>query len=733
MKFMEERTAAVDITQIDAERGFFDEFGKPDKGRWKEEAVAALKGAPFDKLMYTKTYEGLTIEPIYCAEDIAGLPHIGSKPGFSPFARGTRPNGFIGAPWRISQEITLALPREFNEEARCDIARGQTAINIVLDHPTLTGQDPANAPEDEVGARGVSLATLADVTTLFSGIDLEKIGVHCHAGASALPLLALLSVALQGDGKGDGKGAGRLHGLEGCIGADPLGVLATDGKLAVSLGTAYDSLYQTTAWAIKNAPKLQTMLAQGHPYHDAGASSTEEVAFALATATEYLRETIGRGLSIDEAAPRIRFGLSLGSNFFMEIAKLRAARILWAQIVEAFGGSPEAQKMTLHGRTSAFNKTVFDPYVNMLRVTSEGFSGAVGGVDSLHLAPFDEPIRTPDRFSRRIARNAQIVLQEEARFTMPIDMGGGSYTIEKLTHEFAEAAWRIFQDIEKNGGMSAALAAGTPQAMAEATAARRAKAVETRADVILGTNMYANLVEKKIDVPRIDRAALKKARTDEVAGHVRAHRLYSLGFDLTDIEKGFSGAGGNAVERAIDAATHGATLGEIAEVLAGREAARPEARALKITRLAESFERLRREVEEKFAAEGRRVRIFLANMGPIPQHKPRADFSRGFFEVAGFEMIGNDGFENAEAAANAALASGAPVVVICSTDATYPDYVPDLTRRIKTARPETTVIVAGKQAAEITEVFNAAGVDDYIHVRANCFEINRKLHEKYMG
>ncbi|MDR1934653.1 MAG: acyl-CoA mutase large subunit family protein [Candidatus Accumulibacter sp.] len=727
---MGEQAAAVDITKIDAEHGFFDEFEKPDKERWKAEATAALKGAPFDKVLYTRTYEGLTIEPIYCAEDIEGLPHLGSKPGFPPFARGTRANGFIGEPWRISQEITLAFPQEFNDEARHDLARGQTALNIVLDRPTRTGLDPADAPEDEVGARGVSLATLADVSTLFRGIDLARVAVHCHAGVTALPLLAMLAVALQDNERG----VNCLYGLEGCVGGDPLGVLAADGRLAVSLGTAYDSLYQTTAWALKKAPKLQTILAQGHPHHDAGASSTEEVAFALATAAEYLRATIGRGLTVDEAAPRIRFGFSLGSNFFMEIAKLRAARILWAQVVAAFGGGVEARKMTIHGRTSAFNKTVFDAHVNMLRVTSEGFSGAVGGVDSMHVAPFDEPIRTPDRFSRRIARNVQVMLQEEARFVIPIDMGGGSYTIEKLTHEFGRAAWSLFQDIEKNGGMERAIAAGTPQAMAAATAARRAKAIETRSDVILGTNMYANLGEKKIDAPLVDHAALKKARVAEVAHHRHAHLLYSLGFKLTDIERGFAGAGGDALELAIDAVDSGATLGELFEVLAGldRDGERPAATPLKIMRRAESFERLRQQVESTFARTGKRLRVFLANMGPIPQHKPRADFSIGFFEVAGFEMLGNSGFETVDAAAGAALASGAPVVVICSTDATYPDYVPDLTRRVKAAKPETTVIVAGKQPPEVTEAFNAAGVDDYIHVRANCYEINRKLYEKTM-
>ncbi|MDR2451149.1 MAG: acyl-CoA mutase large subunit family protein [Candidatus Accumulibacter sp.] len=721
--------ARVDITKIDADHGFFDEFEKPDKERWKEEAVAALKGAPFDKVLYTRTYEDLTVEPICCAEDIAGLPHLGSMPGFTPFARGTRPDGFIGAPWKICQELTLAFPQEFNEEARHDLARGQTALHIVLDRPTRAGQDPADAPESEVGAGGVSLATLTDLTMLLRDIDLAHVAVQCFAGASALPLIAMLAGALRENR--------HLLEIEGCVGADPLGALATDGRLGVSLRTAYDCLYQTTAWALNKAPKLQTIFVQGHPYHDAGASSTEEVAFALATAVDYLRETIGRGLAIDEVAPRIRFGFSLGSNFFMEIAKLRAARILWAQIVAAFGGSSEARKMTIHARSSAFNKTVFDPYVNMLRVTSEGFSGAVGGVDSLHLAPFDEPIRAPDRFSRRIARNAQIVLQEEARFTMPIDMGGGSYTIEKMTDEFGRAAWRIFQDIEKNGGMAAAIMAGVPRTMAAATAAKRAKAVETRADVILGTNMYANLAEKRLEAPLVDRAALKKARVAEVAAHRHASQRYSLGFDLTTIEKGFAGSenksGGDAVELTVDAVVSGATLGQLFEVLASLDAGRPEAAPLRIARRAEAFERLRREVETKFAEEGRRVRIFLANMGPIPQHKPRADFSRGFFEVAGFEMIGSEGFETSEAAADAALASDAPVVVICSTDATYPDYVPELTKRIKAARPEVTVIVAGRQPPEVTEAFNAVGVDDYIHVRSNCYEINAKLHEKYMG
>jgi methylmalonyl-CoA mutase len=725
---MTEQTS-IDITTIDAERGFFDEFERPSKERWKDEACAALKGAPFDKVMYTRTYEGLTIEPIYCAEDIEGLPHLASRPGFAPFVRGIAPEGYTRQPWKICQELTLALPTEFNADARYDLARGQTALNIVVDRPTRLGCDPTEAGADEVGSRGVSLATAHDVATLLDGIDLARTAVLCPAGATSLPLLALFAAALPGDA---GNGGG-LANLDACIGSDPLGELALEGRLGISLATAYSCLYQTTAWAIAKAPKLQTVFVQGHAYHDAGASSTEEVAFVLATGAEYLRQLIARGLTIDQAAPRIRFGLSLGSNFFMEIAKLRSARILWAQIVAAFGGASDAQKMHIHARSSAFNKTVFDAHVNMLRVTSEGFSGALGGVDSMHLAPFDEPIRTPDRFSRRIARNVQIMLQEEARFTLPIDIGGGSYFIEKLTHEFGQAAWRVFQDIEKNGGMAAAIAAGTPQATTAATAAKRAKAVETRSDVILGTNMYANLAEKRIDVPPVDAQARHWQRVEQVVNYRRMHQHYTLGFALGAIEQRFAGSGAGVVDLAIEAVRVGATLGQLGEVLAALDGDLPSAPRLAVSRLAESFEQLRREVDAIYAAEGRRVRIFLANMGPIPQHKPRADFACGFFEVAGFDVLRNEGFDTADAAADAALASGAPVVVVCSTDATYPDYVPQIAARIKAASPETTVIVAGKQAPEVTEAFNAAGVDDYIHVRANCYAINKKLHEKYMG
>ncbi len=661
---------------------------------------------------------------MYHAADLEGLPHLNSKPGFSPFVRGTRPGGFLDEPWKICQELTQPVPEEFNIEARFDMARGQTGLTMVLDRPTRIGTEPAEAEAEEVGNCGLSLASLADLKQAINGIDLEKTGLLCYAGALALPLVALFAAAMRDDNRD-------LTDLDACIGCDPLAELAREGRLEVSLKAAYDAMHQTIAWSAEHAPRLRSVFVQGHPYHDAGASSTQEVAFALATAAEYLREMITRGLSVDDVAPRFRFGLSLGSNFFMEIAKLRAARMLWSQVVAAFGGNDEAQKMSIHGRSSAFNKTVFDPYVNMLRITSEGFSGAIGGADSMHLAPFDEPIRTPDRFSRRIARNVQIMLQEESRFTMPIDLGGGSYCIEKLTHEFAGAAWEIFRQIEQQGGMSAALAAGIPQALTTATAADRARNVEHRQDMILGTNMYANLAEKRIEAPTVDRAALKRHRAAAVADYRRTHVHLSLSGQLAALEHSFAASGGEALDRAIVAIREGALLSDISEVIAEQDSDRVSVTPLNTRRAAEPFEELRKAAELRYETTGTRPRVFLANMGPVGQHKPRADFSSGFFETAGFEVLGNPGFASAEEAAGAALASGAAIIVICSTDATYPEYVPVVAARIKAARPDATVLVAGRQVLEVEKAFLAAGVDDFIHARANCFEMNRKLLENY--
>jgi len=697
----------------------FTEFPVPGYEEWRGAAVATLKGGSFEKKLITRAHEGIDLQPMYREEDTADLPHVDSLPGFAPYVRGTQTLGYKLDPWEVSQELAEVTPQSFNQALLADLERGQTAVNMRLDVATLLGED-ADTPETEyVGKGGVSISCLDDLGKALNGVDLSRTPIFVQTGASGIPMASLLLGLLE-------KQSGSKEKLRGCIGSDPLGELAREGRLPRALSGAYDDMAQLTAWAGDNAPDLQTVLVRAHPYHDGGANAVQELAFAIATGVEYLREMQARGVSVDEAAARMLFAFSLGSSFFMEIAKLRAARILWAKVVAAFGGREDSQKMQIHARTSSWTKTLYDPNVNMLRSTTEAFSGVLGGCDSMHISPMDEVARVPSDFSRRIARNAHTVLRDEAGLARTIDPAGGSWYVESLTDTVARKAWDLFRDVEKQGGMAKALQTGFPQEQVAAVSAERAKAYAQRQDIFVGTNMYPNAADKPLKASDIDHAALQEARTVEL----KAFRdSADPQWRQSALNKLSQAAPANRVEAAVHAALGGATIGDLCLALAAGEEMDPLIDPVKIGRGAKAFERLRQRSEAYAARTGARPRVFLANMGPIPQHKARADFSRGFLEVGAFDMIGNDGFETTEQAVAAALESGAPAVVICSTDKTYPDLVPPLAKGIKDAKPESIVLLAGYPSDHI-DAFKQAGVDDFIHVRANCYELLDSLQNR---
>jgi methylmalonyl-CoA mutase len=697
----------------------FAEFPAPGYEEWRKAAEAAIKGAPFEKVLITKTYEGIDLQPMYRAEDAADLPHLGTMPGFAPYVRGTEPLGYKLDPWEVSQEIVENTPEAFNQALVADLERGQTAVNMRLDIATLLGED-ADTPETAyVGKDGVSISCLDDLSIALRGVDLAQTPIYIQAGASGIPMAAMLSALLE-------KQSGSKASLRGCIGADPLGELAREGRIPRSMGGAYDDMAQLTAWAAASAPDLQTVLVRAHPYHDGGGNAVQELAFAIATGVEYLREMQTRGVSVDQAAPRILFAFSLGSNFFMEIAKLRAARILWAKVVKEFGGSEDSQKMRTHARTSAWNKTLYDPNVNMLRATTEAFSGVLGGCDSMHIGPMDEVARIPSDFTRRAARNVHTVLGDEAGLSRTVDPAGGSWYVENLTDSVARAAWDLFREVEIQGGMAKALQTGFVQQQVAAVAAERAKAFAQRRDIFVGTNMYPNMADKPLEISETDHAALQQTR----AAALKSYRdAADAEWRKSALEKLSQAAPADRVDAAVHAALGGATLGDLCGALCANETMDPLIDPVKIERGAEAFERLRRRSEAHAEKTGEAPKVFLANMGPIPQHKARADFSRGFLEVGAFEVIGNKGFETTDQALEAALSSGAPVVVICSTDKTYPDLVPPIAKGIKDAKPEAVVLVAGYPKDHI-DAFKQAGVDDFIHVRANCYELLDNLQNR---
>lgn len=612
----------------------FEEFQPTSYEVWKEEAVTSLKGGDFQKKLFTKTYEGITLQPIYTKADMEYIQETSTFPGREDYLRGAAAAGYIADRWDVAQAVEGAAPTQANADILHELEKGATAVNLTI------------------GRKGVVLECSDDVRALFAGVDLTKTPVYLDCGAAAQRTLSLLSLADVD-----------LKTLKGCVGGDPYGTLLADGRLPVTMEKLFDEMAET----VKLGAGVRTVLVDGLVYANGGATAVQEVGACMATASAYLSAMLERGIDPDTAAQSIQFRFALGANFFMEIAKLRAARMVYAQIAEAYGASEEARKLHVFARTSAFTKTAYDPYVNILRTTTEAFSGVVGGVDAMEVAPLDEPFGSSEELTRRIARNIQVMMQEEFHLTQPVDPAGGSWYVETLTAQLAESIWAYFQNIESKGGIESVILSGTLQDDVAATLAQRFKNLDTRADRAVGVNMYANVLEQKLDRPAPKAVPAPAGPAVVTAKPIEAHRW------------------------------------------------------------TERYEALRAKTEAWMEKTGKTLDVFLANMGPIPQHKARADFAAGFFEVAHFNMLRNDGFPTVDACADAAVKSGAPVVVICSTDATYPEIVPELARKIKTAKPDTTVLLAGAPAPEYKDAYLEAGVEDFIHVKANCYDILSKI------
>lgn len=704
--------------QTDFPEVSFDEFDPPTYDEWKENCITLLKGAPFEKKMYTKTYEGITFEPMYTramTEDI--LPKT-EFPGMDDFMRGANPNGYIEKPWGIAQVCDETLPKENNALLKHEVDKGSTIYHVRVDRATLNNKDAKEA--DKIGDEGCNITTMSDMYTLLDGLKLREHPLYIYAGASSLPMLALTAAALEANGE-------NVKNLQGFIGADPIGELTQNGQNYASLTQLYDEMAETAIWARKNASKLRTVMIRSDALSRGGANDVQEIAVSLATGAAYLRELLERGMSIDDAAEQMMFGFSMGANFFMQIAKLRAVRPLWSQIVKAFGGSEQAQRMHIHARPALFFKTVYDPYVNMLRNTSEIFSGVVGGVDSYENAPFDEPIRKGDEFSRRIARNVQVILQEEFGLLQPIDPAGGSWAVETLTKQMKEKIWSEFQSIEGMGGVVKALQDGYIQTSVTGILEARFKNLELRRDRIVGNNMYPNMSEKLLETRPEDTVALKKQRMEIVAEYIADIDEVFKADCLSRIQQSMQGT---KLYCAIEAAKAGATISEIRNALQVEDQVIEQVTPILPHRWSERYEALRKLTEDYREAHDDNVKIFLANMGPIPQHKARAEFSTSFLQVGAFEVLGNNGFQTMDEAAAAAKLSGADAVVICSTDATYPEIVPELAPKLRAALPNAMIYLAGAAPKDLESVYREAGIDDFISVRANCYKILQSLQQK---
>lgn len=698
----------------------FDEFSIPTHEEWKEEVIKALKGGVFEKKMYTKTYEGITLDPIYTLASANTESAKVSYPGMANYLRGSKISGYISEAWGISQKCDATLPKECNELLKFEISKGTTVYNISLDEATKHNIDATNA--EILGEGGVSVTTLQDMSDLIAGLDLEKYPLYVFSGASALSVLPMLVAAVKANG-------GKPEVLKGTVGADPIGTLARYGKNYGSLDALLDEMAHVVTFSKTMSPKLRTVVISGEVYSNGGASAVEELAYVLSTAIYYVRALQRRGFALKDIVKQFSFEVSIGANFFMEIAKLRVLRALWSFVVDSFGGTEEDGRMYVHGKTAAFTKTVYDPYVNMLRDTTQAFSGVVGGLDSLEISCFDAPIRKGDVFSRRISRNMQVMMQDEFELRQPVDPAGGSWYIETLAQQLQEKVWTLVQKVEAEGGIVEGLKSGAVQTSVDDILQQRFKALEKRSDVAVGNNMYPNMTEELLDRRPEDQAELHRVRLADVQNYVKDRDAKQYFDEIKGLFKS-AGDAGALFDAMIKAYSAGATIGAMREALTAMDVASEEVTAILPHRWTERFEELRMRTEDYKAKTGDNVKVFLANMGKIPQHKPRADFSTGFMEVAAFEVIKNDGFPTTDEAAQAAADSGADVVIICSTDATYPELVPPLAKRVKELMPNVKLFLAGMPAKDMVDTYKESGVDDFVHVKANCYEILTALQAR---
>lgn len=641
------------------------EFPPATHADWKAAAEASLKGAPFDKVLKKTLPEGVRLEPLYDPENSAPIPE--SWPGLAPFVRGNRAGA---SACRIAQEVSVTTPAALAEIVRADLPHGLNAVTVHV------------APGE---AGGVVLETPADWSIAFGGVDCP---VFAWSGATALALAGLVEAA-------------GWTGSGGVL-ADPLTAYARAGESPTGLPDLYDNLATVARWNLSQNRGLKTVAIEAFHYADAGGTAVEELALLLATAAEYIRELAVRGVTPAESAPQFLATLSLTTKIFPQIAKIRAARLMWARMTSAFGVQGVA--LSIHGRTSLVNKSVLDAHTNMLRVTAEAFAGVIGGVESLQVAPYDELTRESTDFSRRIARNVPIILLEECAFGRVADAAGGAWYVETLTRELAEKAWALFQDIEREGGLAAALRKGAVQERILRSGAAVRSAAATRREALIGVNLYPN--PEEITFRAVEPPA--PARWPVATGKGEKPRT---------------------VEAVVTALQAGRTVSEIAGQWIGQSAAEPSTQAVSVMRAPADFEKLRAAADAHRTATGELPKVWLANFGPARQHKARADFSAGFFAAGGFAIRQGPGAASVEEAVSAAVASGAPVVVICSSDPTYPEIVPAFAAALKAVRPGVQLMVAGAPG-EHEAGWRSGGVDDFIHIKTNCLEYLQRLHRQ---
>jgi len=667
----------------------------PGVDEWKALVSKELKGADPDDLVWA-TPEGIDVKPLYTADDLAGVPseQRDNLPGFAPFVRGVRGSMYANRPWTIRQYAGFSTAEESNAFYRRNLAAGQMGLSVAFDLATHRGYD-SDHPRvvGDVGKAGVAIDSVEDMKLLFDGIPLDKMSVSMTMNGAVIPVLAMFVVA------GEEQGVAQDQ-LSGTIQNDILKEFMVRNTYIYPPTPSMRAVADIITYTARNMPRYNSISISGYHMQEAGATAEQELAFTIADGLEYVRSALAQGLDVDEFAGRLSFFFAIGMNFFMEIAKLRAARLLWHRVMTQFGPKkPQSLMLRTHCQTSGVSLTEQDPYNNVIRTAVEAMAAVLGSTQSLHTNAFDEALGLPTETSARIARNTQLILAEETGITHVVDPLGGSYYVEALTDDLVTKAWALIEEVEALGGMTKAVESGMPKLRIEESAARRQARVDRGQDVVVGVNKYVPDDVEMVDVLSIDNT---KVREEQIAKleRVRAERdEVACQTALSALTEGARGEA-NLLALAIEAARARATVGEISDAMEevfGRH--RAEVRSISGVYGAayqgdEGFQAIQGDIDAFAAAEGRRPRILVVKMGQDGHDRGAKVIATAFADL-GFDVDIGPLFQTPAEAARDAVENDVHVVGVSSQAAGHLTLVPQLIEALADAGAANVVVVVG--------------------------------------
>jgi len=660
---------------------------------WQGLAEKELKASP-DTLTW-HTPEGIDVKPLYTADDLARAAHLDSIPGFPPFTRGPRATMYAGRPWTIRQYAGFSTAEASNAFYRKALAAGQQGVSVAFDLATHRGYDSDHPRvEGDVGKAGVAIDSVEDMKILFDGIPLEKISVSMTMNGAVIPILASFIVA------GEEQGVSRAA-LSGTIQNDILKEFMVRNTYIYPPEPSMRIVADIIEYTAREMPKFNSISISGYHMQEAGATLVQELAFTLADGREYVRAALAKGLDVDEFAGRLSFFFAIGMNFFMEAAKLRAARLLWTKIMEEFQPKKAASLMLrTHCQTSGVSLQEQDPYNNIIRTAFEAMSAVLGGTQSLHTNSFDEAIALPTEFSARIARNTQLILQHETGVTKVVDPLAGSYYVESLTKELADKAWALIEEVEALGGMTKAVNEGLPKRLIEEAATRRQAAVDKGDEVIVGVNKYRLDTEEELDILAIDNAAVRTAQVRRIEDTRRRRDGVKVAETLKALVDIARTGEGNLLAAAVEAARARATVGEISDAMRmsfGDHAAVPEViRDVygEAYRDQPELAVLKGRMAEVTQSLGRKPKIMVAKLGQDGHDRGAKVISSAFGDV-GFDVLAGPLFQTPDEAAGMAIGEKVNVIGVSSLAAGHKTLLPQLVEALKARGGGDVIVVCG--------------------------------------